>query len=46
MRVYNVLGKLPTKPTKKTPKRIKRARRSSKTVVFTPAQIRAINRSL
>jgi len=45
MRLYDVMGIYPGKATKKTPKRIKVSRRSSKTTVFTPAQIRALNRS-
>lgn len=46
MRVHILRGMLPLERTKRTAIAIKKSRKSSKVVIFNPAQIRALNRSL
>lgn len=46
MRVYRLRGNLPLERTKRTAIAIKKSRKSSKVVVYTAREIRALNRSL
>lgn len=46
MRIHILRGNIPLDRTKRTAVAIKKSRKSSKVVVYTPAQLRALNRNL